>query len=173
MTTAAASCNHLDMIATTELPSWHSRNFSKKKPDVISAKSTLFYGEDGPMFFSGIIGELLRVQRIPLRMEFLLDMEAMISIVRMEFQEGGDGMNAAKEWRALYTYFEVEDFAKLWNIRPDQVHGILGDDISLHLIPSDGEWPVQMGDGIAALFYKQDEDKFHLRRTAAYDRELA
>jgi hypothetical protein len=161
------------MIATTELPSWHARNFTKKKPDVISAKSTLFYAEGTPLFFSGIIGELLRVQRIPLRMEFLLDMEAMICVVRLEFEKGGDGMNAKGEWRALYTYFEVDDFAKLWNMRPEQVHGILGEDISLHLIPSDGEWPVQMGDGIVALFYKADEDKFHLRRTAAYDRETA
>lgn len=159
------------MIKTTDLPSWHARNFAKKQPDVISAKSTLFYRREGPMFFSGIIGELLRVNRIPLGLEFLLDMEAMICIVRMEFEKGGDGQNSDDEWRALYSYFEVEDFAKLWNIEPDQVHGILGEDMKLHLIPSDGEWPVQMGDGIVALFYK--DDKFHLRRTAAYDRESA
>lgn len=160
------------MITTTDLPAWHARNFSKKKqPDVIYAKSTLFYEKEGPLFFSGIIGELLRVGRIPLRMSFLLDMEAMCCVVRMEFEEGGDGMNADKQWRSLYSFFEVDDFAKLWNLRPDQVHGILGDDISLHLIPSDGEWPVQMGEGIAALYY--EGDRFHMRRTAEYDREMA
>lgn len=171
MTDASGRCNHAVMIATTELPSWHARDFSTKRPDVVPAKSTLFYAADGPLFFSGIIGELLRVERIPLRIEFLLDMEAMVSIARLEFEPGGDGTNAKGEFRSLYTYFEVEDFAKLWNIRPDQVHGILGRDISLHLLPSDGHWPVQMGDGIAALYF--ENDRFHLRRTAEYDRNDA
>ncbi len=159
------------MIATTDLPEWHARNFAKKQPDVIPAKSTLFYGESGPMFFSGILGELLRVGRIPISLAFYLDMEAMICIVRKEFEKGGDGQNSEGEWRALYSYFEVEDFAKLWNIRPDQVHGILSEDMTLHLLASDGTWPVLMGEGIVALYY--ENDKFHLRRTAEFDRKEA
>jgi hypothetical protein len=159
------------MKKLVETPDWANRTFRRKDGDVIAHKSAIFHDVEGPMFFSGVIGEMLRMGRIPLSLSFYFDMEDMVCLSRMEFERGPDGMNADKRWRSLYSQFEIEDFAKMWNVEPDQVHGVLQSDISLYLSPSDRTWPVQMGEGIVALAYL--DGKFILRRDPAYERKAA
>lgn len=134
------------MIADQILPAWMGRSFEGDLDDTIHAWTAVHTDEARERwFFTGVVGEMIRMFKLPLSMQIALDMDMMIAIIRLEFEEGGDGRNAEGKLRSIYTFMSVESFALLWNLRPENVHGFPDEAISLHLHPNDEKWPARTG----------------------------
>lgn len=130
------------MIADRILPAWMDRSFEGDLDDTIPAWTAVHTDESREnWFFTGVVGEMIRMFKLPLSMEIALDMDLMIAIIRVEFEEGGDGRNDAGGLRAIYTFMSVESFALLWNLRPESIHGFPAEAITLHLNANDEKWP--------------------------------
>ncbi len=147
------------MKIETKLPEWMDRDLTKQSPDVVPDTTGIMH-TGSRYLFTGSIGEMLGLRRIPRALEIALDMDRLACVVRIEFEEGGDGENPRGKLRALYTYMEIEGFALLWNALPSEVHGLPGEAITLFLAANETRYPVLIGDGVQGdLFF--DEGRFY------------
>lgn len=144
------------MNISEQMPSWMERDLTGDSDDVVATQSAVMMHQ-GRWLFTGMLGEFLRVRKIPRSLSIACDMDACACVMRMEFEKGGDGMNADKRWRALYSYMEIESFGLLWNVRPKSVHGIPSSRIDLALKSDTGvRWPVLAVGGIACDLFVKD-----------------
>lgn len=92
-------------------------------------------------YFTGMVGEMIRMRKLPRNLAIALDMDMGVAIVRMEYDEGGDGRDEEGKFRALYTFIDVESFALLWNLRPSSIHGFPAEAVTLHFRDNGTPWP--------------------------------
>lgn len=112
--------------------------------------------------FSGLIGELIRMRKLPLGFDIYLDMDNQVAIVRMEYERGPDGLNKDDKYRSLYAFLSVEDFALLWNCRPASIHGFPGELVSLHLKDNGIPWPSEIAQIPTILTFDASANEFRV-----------
>jgi hypothetical protein len=137
------------MEKSHEIPDWFETEIDQKDANFIPA-STIVFERDGQYFFDGVIASLLSQSKIPLSIEIAMDSEELTALVRLNYGDGSDA-------DAIYSGFELESFALLWNANPDSIHGLDSDRIQLILKPGEGRYPFTASSGVTCeLFYKGD-----------------
>ena len=149
------------MKADHVLPSWMDRRFGKDEDDNIVAW-TRVHTDAGrsEWYFTGMVGEMIRMRKLPRRLDIALDMDIAVAIVRMEYEEGGDGVDHEGKFRALYTFMDVESFALLWNTRPASIHGFRDDAVSLHFKDNGVPWPSIISTIPTNIAFDAEKDEF-------------
>ena len=70
------------MIADQILPAWMGRSFEGDLDDTIHAWTAVHTDEARERwFFTGVVGEMIRMFKLPLSMQIALDMDMMIAII--------------------------------------------------------------------------------------------
>ena len=147
-------------MITTDLiiPDWRLRQLKPNDDDVILTWNDVHSDPSRQKwFFTGSIGELIRARKVPRSIDIVMDLEDQFAIARLEYQDGGDGLNEDEEYRALYAFLTFQSFALLWNMKPESVSGIPGNRISLHLNPSELRYQTTI-DGVPAMMWFEDDE---------------
>lgn len=153
------------------IPDWRLRDLQPNDEDVILTWNDVHSdAERKSWFFTGSIGELIRARKIPRSIDIVLDLEDQFAIARLEYQPGGDGLNEDGDHRSLYAFLSFESFAILWNTKPDNVSGIPGDRISLHVNPSELRYQTTIDDVPVILWFEDNEFKITIDMPRAAER---
>lgn len=116
---------------------------------------------DNEWYFSGVIGGFQRKLKVPSSIDIHYDLDVGTCFAKLEFPDTPD----SDEPSVLYAPFEEIDFALLWNERPNTVHGLPGDRITLLLTPGDWSRPVVIaGDIPAQLGFQTEAQRFAITR---------
>jgi hypothetical protein len=130
-----------------ELPAWFDQDL-EDHDNWLGGAETVFE-RDGACYFDGVLGALLRGDKVPHRIEIALDAADWGCLARLEYGDGSDE-------QAAYIAFEIESFALLWNMDPASVHGIEGDRITLCLNESDTRYPFVASAGVICNLFIRD-----------------
>lgn len=150
-----------------EAPAWAERTLLPDDPDVIWQMSRVHTDSTREQWlFSGMIGELIRMRKLPLSFDIYLDMDNQATIVRMEYEKGGDGLNKDGKFRAFYAFLGVEDFALLWNCRPESIHGFPAKLVALHFKDNGLPWPSLIAQIPTLLTFDAQADEFRVELDA-------
>lgn len=149
------------MRADHEMPSWMNRAFGNEEADNMVAW-TRVHTDAGQTewYFTGMLAEMIRMRKLPRNLDIALDMDMALAVVRMEYEEGGDGQDAEGKFRALYTFMDIESFGILWNYRPSSIHGFPDEAVSLHLRDNGVPWPSRIGAIPTNITYDAAKDEF-------------
>lgn len=136
-------------LRSKELPDWFHSVTDVRAANFMNA-TTVAFERDGNFYFDGAIAAMMKNRKIPHTIEIALDAETMVSFARLNYGDETDE-------HALYTLFEVESFAFLWNSRPKWVHGIRGSCINLYLNPGSARYPIINAGGVTCELYLKND----------------
>jgi len=151
------------------LPSWMDRAFGNDQEDNIVVWTRVHTdAAENEWFFTGMVSELIRLRKIPRRLDIALDLAMGFAIVRMEYDPGPDGRDKSKNFRALYTFMDVESFALLWNYKPPSIHGFPANAISLHFNDNSMPWPSRVSSIPTLITFDASSDQFLVQVDVAH-----